>query len=531
MWTYHQDDLERRLQLTEDVGFVIDHWLFLHADETHAVWSSRPIGLRFLAETALSSNGPRHKVLLQGVGRELSLLGGIGHLFPTKVPTETPVDTQKGEINLVWKRWLEEAESQTFRQGYLNALASEIEDAICKRDYGTATFLLRKASAEVAGDDTALNAIVSQSLQATLRSSKPVKLTGLLNDLLFPSEDELFEVQFGVTSVQIPSAVVSKARNRAKSALVIDENSEEPNKLIALKVEVSAHHPTQAIHLGLPKVRQILEQFKIRHYVRVTLHGSVMVSQLRGCSEPKCFSLAEPFGSGSGFVRPLPKIPGAMKFVISQLEPTDREPWKAAVWHVSNAISLWPEDTHAAASEIWQGLESFAGSRKEVVNTLVNEYLAEIPNEILSLIARKIYKQRDILRVQTGSCDWKVWNEQKISLKSWVHSVRNPKSSESICSWGSPKAPLILSEEVTGLLATWEPALRSGSPPKWAKERTLHDLDLLYGMRNAAVHSGTRVGNQRLAAYLGRVGLEMLLTTMVNRVSGINQSTGGNVDT
>jgi len=56
-------------------------------------------------------------------------------------------------------------------------------------------------------------------------------------------------------------------------------------------------------------------------------------------------------------------------------------------------------------------------------------------------------------------------------------------------------------------------------------ERRLEsDLQLLYGLRNAAVHRGRRVLGRSMTMYLGQLGAEILLSVMDTRATALRVS-------
>jgi hypothetical protein len=68
---HENNSLENRLSLDDSLGTWLDYWLFLHGDETHSVWSSRPIGIKTIADAALCCK-KEDQVLFQQLQLEIS---------------------------------------------------------------------------------------------------------------------------------------------------------------------------------------------------------------------------------------------------------------------------------------------------------------------------------------------------------------------------------------------------------------------------------------------------------------------------
>src|SRR5918993_470858 len=71
MWVYSYRLLPARLKLDIGSGAWLDYWLFLHADETPAVFAARPISLHSLLEALDLARATAQWSLMEAVTTEL----------------------------------------------------------------------------------------------------------------------------------------------------------------------------------------------------------------------------------------------------------------------------------------------------------------------------------------------------------------------------------------------------------------------------------------------------------------------------
>jgi hypothetical protein len=277
-----------------------------------------------------------------------------------------------------------------------------------------------------------------------------------------------------------------------------------------------AQDPQQAASLALAIARDMLQNLRLKHSLRTTLYGTISVVECFDEQKEFVLGLPTPYWPQKGS-RQVAKIRTSLKHLRRNLTDHNEHRWRAATWHISAAVSQWPEDIHGAASEVWQAIESFAGSRQAATTEMIGEYLQRLPEVILTDMSRRIASYAWNLSQLQGSCDWSYWNSKSRTLSSWLGAIFRQNSRQSIDKWRRPSAPAILYDRNAGLLNVWRAPLIGAQAPFWAKERLLQDFAFLYGLRNSAVHTGTRIGKERLGGYLGRVGLEVLRESMNER--------------
>lgn len=527
MWIYTDEDLDARLSLAKPEGFLLDYWLFLHADETHSVWRARPFGLRFLATSVAVATGAQHRALVRVLAAELDRLRSVSHLLPTSVPGEQPLDPATGQIAASWRTWLAAALSDGYLRGFSSALLAAIEETVLSSDFFTMSFLLRRYASELADAEEAEHSIIGRAKQAILYTPPNVAGSDRIRVALEPSDDVEYRVEFGVSPVEVPAKIAQTAKRNSRSKFILQGDSGSTKVLTGIQVVVNANHIRQAVANALPSARSVLQRLRLGHYIRTTLHGPVKILPPEGSGDPRFLSLPGPFWQKGTIAREIPRLPGATSYVQTHLAALGGQRWAAAVWHVSSAIGLWPEDVHAASSEVWQGLESFSGSKQAVSSVLRRDYLRGLRDELLAILARRVTKQRNVLEKHNGVCDWRYWDAKNYSAVNWARWILSEHSVAYIGKWRQPPAPLVLFDERAGLLNDWAQTQSASVPPRWAQQRVSRDLDLLYGLRNAAVHGGTRIGNERAAAYLGRMGLEILFWGMQSVATNVMDSGQG----
>jgi formylmethanofuran dehydrogenase subunit D len=112
MYTNADNSLQNRLWLDDGLGTWLDYWLFLHSDDTHSIWLSRPIGIKAIANAALFC-GRKDQRLLEQLQKEIDLwLGQIGDLTTIPIlPSSNGIKYIEVEIwDEKWEKWFKSVE-------------------------------------------------------------------------------------------------------------------------------------------------------------------------------------------------------------------------------------------------------------------------------------------------------------------------------------------------------------------------------------------------------------------------------------
>jgi hypothetical protein len=515
MWVYSGESLEHRLKLDPLLGFWIDYWLFLHGDEAHPIWCNRPLGLRAIAITALESQSSTHNRLLRKqLKLETSLVTKL--IAYLKCVPPHPVITLDFDNSVWpenWLRWFEQ-----IAKVEASILANEIIEAITmtlgSKDLFTTAYLTRRLAAELGGDEWSKGQLftVAQSeiCDSGLFDSQPLDVTKMaesLRNIFVTTSPSSYTVTVNVA----PAAISSQLAKTSVSVLAsIDENG--LYTLTGLKSEVKASHPHLAAMKGLNSFGKTLEYLRLRHNVRTHLYGAIKVS----CSAQEIetsLSLPQPFWPNERGRRKIPRLPSNFNRFVNNLSSNERNKWYAARWHLSSAFSDWSEDIHSAAAKVWQAIESFSstGSATNAVSQITESYLRIMPTKIATFLAHRIEGQRVILSKRGYHPKWYRFNESNTSIETWLWRILDKRSYKHYSSWVSPPAPEAAFNPQVGLLQTIYRRMNNPNSEAWMERRVEGDLKLLYGLRNAVVHNGTRIFAVRMADYLARVGTEVLL--------------------
>lgn len=533
MWVYRGNSLRARLQLARPLGYWVDYWLFLHTEETQPVWASRPLGLRAMAEFALSRPNKKDRVFREQIADEVV---AASRLYPfvalPKPPDQTPLNA--GAWDKAWLHWLAAVQS-LFSKDELSAhLARALAASLSASDLERASFLTRRLAAELADQEWS-----DRVLYATVRKrfcdESPFKGTNF-NESRFA--DELSSVlQSAVLKdyvVSIPvtpahcSAVIAKqfAKKVEDGSLELERTDDGRYVAKQVTVRVRAAHAGEATATALNVARRLIEDLRLKHYVLTRLSGVAQVTQVEPAFQ-FVMNLPGPFWyGGRGVRRDIPHLPHDFDGLATRLPLEQRSKWLAARSQLSQALGVWPEDPHAAASHVWQALEAFSSGMESgwrSVGSLVPTYLHAAVREMGEHLARGVTNQQLQLREIGEPCDWWVFNARRASLDEWLKAVMSESSSSWYGRRCTPAQPDLLFSPKVGLLHVIWRRLHDERNVTWLDRRAIADVKLLYGLRNAQVHRGERLLTPRMAAYLARTGIEVLLTVMNEDASRLRE--------
>lgn len=345
-----------------------------------------------------------------------------------------------------------------------------------------------------------------------------------LNHLLEDSSKPIEEALLAITArhnlqeykVQIELAPVVASndilqRYSSKNTVLQKRQSERGSwQLTGVTCVVTAADVEHAAEACLIRVRRVLETLRIRYYVRTHVYGAARVQDETG--QETWVPLQQPFWSKGPGRRQVPALTGDMERRLRDPDHPHGERAQAARVHISLAISVFPEDPHAAASAGWQALEALAGG-SNVLERLLPEYLSDLGSSTAQYVAAKATLQSRLIRKQRGRCDWLYWNAQKMSATQWLlEACSGPKAA---VKWRYPAAPLFLCEPHVGLLLDLRRITRRQHA--WVENRIKGELQHAYAIRNGVVHSGQRFGSTRWAAHITRLQLEIALSVIRQR--------------
>ncbi len=547
MWVYSGESLRSRLALDRKLGFWLDYWLFLHADDTHPVWCSRPLGIRTLADLALKSENSHvdrelRKVLIDDV-RTASSHTPRPRSIPQPPANPLPVASPYAWPSswLQWFRDIERIDVNALIDDYITVAC----DALEAGHLSTAAFLTSQLSAELGSDywsrGQLFNDVRGQVCDSGQFADRPFigkELATCLREILLTRSEVSYEVTFHLTPTR-PSAEAVKAMESSegyRAKVIMATDAELQQILVGLTISVRASHPHLAMMKALSDARNSLEGLRLRYYRNAHIYGLAEVHTEAEPEKVTYLLLPQPLWRNKGGRRAVPVLPMNMSGIMQRLPTEERNRWLAARWHLSEGFSDWSEDVHAASAKIWQALESFAPRNEHgrsqplaSVLSLVQPYLLLAPTDMAELLAVRFTSQRKNLvgnGYYSGS-DWYYWNKKARSLDAWINCVLNPASDHHYSHWTHPPAPEVMFERDVGLLQIMARKLLNPSNEPWMESRIRNDLALLYGLRNRVVHQGSRPFSYRMAEYLGRLGAEIILALMNATPSGDGRDVTG----
>ncbi len=540
MWVYSGNTWSARLELERPEGYGLDYWLFLHAEETHGVWRSRPLGLSGLAEMAQNLNPKVDRVRTGAIARELEAYAPLAFYLDDALPqSRTTRCVPKGkreqcELDGEWREWLERQATPDAQRRFATRLCEALTASLDRGDLFEAAFLTRRFSSELAELYASPRTLFAGVASAYAREARQ-PLADCLGGLLDPPQPGGFLVTFPVAPVAISGKVATATLGPPEVSLLIEANPEAETapaylgsrSLRAIRVRTAAPTANEALARALPECRNALHLLRVRHYLRTHLYGPVRVVAAQAGdadeagdadgatsgAEGILLSLDQPFWTPKQGRRPVPELPPRLYKLAQNLPPDQHDRWAALRWHVSQAIGYWPEDVHSAASEVWQALESFAGSAAKVNAVLVPEYRTLLLEELLAFEATKLRQQAYSHRkLFDRPGDWYYCEPKRVPPRKWLARVLDRRSRTHWSTWQDPRAPDLLFNPGVGLLSSLERLRAATAGDDWLTRRLRLAMDHLYGIRNSTVHKGERVGSDQWAAHVARCGLELVLS-------------------
>jgi hypothetical protein len=324
-----------------------------------------------------------------------------------------------------------------------------------------------------------------------------------------------YSVRFAVVPVYVIRSgdIRAMSKKLSRSPYEFEKDSAGRNRLVALAYTVTARTPHDALARSLPLLRASLEYLRLRYYASTAVFGDVIVTRTNAADVVN-IDLPQPFWPQERGGRTVPRMPSRFLWNLSKVAPDDATRWKAAVRHLSNAIDVWAEDVHSAASAVWQALEAAGGSRQAVKHMLAVAYINQLGDALAESVSRSVSVTARMLAKTFPGTDWYYRDPSRVSAREWLDCVQHPASTRHARIWRHPRAWEIVAHKRVGLLGLVRRLYYKPASERWVWKRVEGDLDLLYALRNAFVHRGVRLGNDRLAGYLARLGVEILFARM-----------------
>lgn len=231
MWIYNGTSLQQRLRLTASLGFWLDYWLLLHADDTYMLWACRPLGLQSIARIGLDSDGSHNKALRRQLKLELKSISNLAPYlpaisFPANVVSLPETKAWPDEW-LKWFHCMVENKSE-----HLPILYQALARAICANRATEITFLTRRIAAELADKHWSRQRLLSvvkrgfcDSGLFTECSTEP-EISEALQCVFSVAPPQEFEVEVHLAPSLIGSSVSQNfARTRVRLITKSDESS------------------------------------------------------------------------------------------------------------------------------------------------------------------------------------------------------------------------------------------------------------------------------------------------------------------
>ena len=395
------------------------------------------------------------------------------------------------------------------RDRLIDRLIVKSIQAIDESDLFTVAFLCRRLASELGDDTTTRRSKTQRAIWAFLSEDAPTATDDCLRAAVSRGPARRWTVRFSLSPVHTSSSLWPKHWKRPKETITyVVTNVDGRRTLTALEIRVSALDRASAVYAAHPHLRNTLQRLRTRHYMFTRVQGTADVTSEEGdCIQ---VDLPQPFWHEEAHVmRRIPRLDPGFDSAVQGAGRKDAARWLAARWHLARAMGDWPEDQHAAASQTWQALEALLQNQTGVM-AAAGSYVDLAQREMAMYLAHKLRCQQRNHRLWEHRCDWVVWRPTREPIETWFAAVRRARGPRGYASWIRPLPPEVLFGPRVGLMNSISMTTR----PMWMLHRLTTDLDYLYGLRNAAVHTGSLEGSEQWAAHLARMGLEMLLTLL-----------------
>lgn len=528
MWVYKGTSLDHWLHLDQRIAFWLDYWLFLHSEETHPLWSSRPLSTRAIAQAVLGSTSSHDVALRRQLKREIQSTVRLSSEFSVLPPAPSePLAPDASPWPPTWLHWCE----QLLRVDLNNLLRQLIEALARSLDYedlSQAAYYIRRVACELGDDEWSPSELFNIAKHAVCDSAQFLDLafdkavfTQLLEDMFTSRSISSYEVVMSLAPTPVTQFVIK--RLSAGPALTVRVDPDGRRFLTGITCNIDAGHPQRAVAVTLEQAHRLLHVLRLRFYVTSHVYGAVKVVD-SSTGEEYWFSLPQLFWNKQQGRRAIPRVPSRFDSLVRGMVESDQSRWHGARWHLSRAISDWSVDPHGAGAECWQALEAFApgrGTGLSKVLQIVPAYLSQVPREMTEYLATRVSLQaqelKKLFQRWNQLPDWYYWDSTHIELEKWYGRVLDERSTNYFSNWSHPPAPLIAFDKDVGLLQIISRRMRKPKSELWMEQRIRGDLALLYGLRNRVIHAGAPVLPRRMAMYLGQLAAEIIFTLMEHR--------------
>jgi len=524
LWVYSREDLDQRLSLDASLGSWLDHWLFLHADETHSLLWRRPLGLAGLCEILGTDISNRlYPGLVYPLAEELESYRDLAGVLQFACPQQAALDdTDKGHVRLHpdWVLWIARVASPERRVQVIRNLTRAIGNFFSNGDLARGYWLSRRLSAELSHEYCTPRGVVQSTRRIFLREKETDLTRGLERLIAFATTPQYFTVTLQTLATPFPANAQAAYFNGSATVLFEPRDSSTTRTTKAIRSVVVASHPESAVIHATDQATSLMAELRLTHYVSMQLTGHATVLCEDGTELPHM--LQQPFWTKGLGKRGVPQLPHLSDNLLSEMTDEQLSRWQATSWHMSHAISSWPIDAHKAASEVWQAIESYVGEKNRErqfsttgrIGIYCASFGSSFASSFLPYLLHCINSQSQVIRNTGRTCDWFTWIKDKFTLHAWFERAFHSGSKWYFGSWNDPPAPSILFDLDQGLLPMLARSLRVGTLPQGLQIRLLRDFRLLYGVRNAVVHSGTKTVPTEFAYHLARIGMESLLESI-----------------
>lgn len=525
MWVYTGNSLERRLLMGRRVGCFLDYWLLIHAEDAHPFMSARPLSLQSIVRAILDSTSDHDRSLRTQLKRELRAVVSLAALLP-HLPTSPSVlpKADQSPWSTDWLSWCSKVDPLLESRYTVPPISDSLAAAISSGNAAEIGYFSRRLACELSGADqvpsrlfTAVKGAFCDSGTFDDGRADVTRLQDVLHDLFRPRPTLSYRVHFRLAQAAVSRSVLRQIKQGPQAVVEVDPGGRE--LLSGAVCEVLSSDPQNAVRSALGRLQPFLDQLRLRFYVRTHVCSAAKVVDAADETET-WISLPQPFWTKKGDRRGTPRVPPRFQNFVTTLSPEEQARWNAARWHLSQAFADWPEDSHSAASHCWLAIEGFAappGKALPRVQRLAGPYLVVAVRAFSEYLSGRIAAQSHALYEAGKAPDWYYRLAHRTSTLRWMNRVLDERSLTHYSRWRSPEAPWALFDPAVGVLQVLRRRMTVPGVEQWMDMRIRSDLSLLYGLRNKAVHSGTRVFGSSTAAYLGRVASEVVLTLMSER--------------
>lgn len=499
--------------------FFVDYMLFLLSDSSPRLFQARPIGLNCLKNFFVGDDVQSHVAIRRALIAELD-----GYRYMDMLGLQTPSaqvrGLKKNSIHNDWSSWVVDTEPEEF----LSALTREIVECLDgEHDLRYMAFLIRRLASELIDEFQSRRSAFGLFDKMLATEGGVSFFRENILQISAISQSKLYEIEIQLAPASVRGNLRQKVALRLpKFGLTNWRDIKLPNHrydddefaVTTWAVQLRARNREEATAKAKQVFEDELMRLRSELYVNTSSIRDIKTTDLEFEGEnPEDAVVWIP--RATPFWRRHDEMPELPEYLPDLHTNDDAGLALSSKKLYAHAIANWVDDIHASASYVWQAIETTCSDNitKEKYQPVSFSFLTEsVLRKSRVLFVKQSNKYYSNLR-RIGIDTNEEINVSRVGQKKadeWFEKVFS-ESGKVDNSLFHPYPPDILFHRKVGLLQETISRDHKISANHWMNKRITMDLNYLYGVRCALVHSGRNLGTTGFVEYLAGMGLNFLL--------------------